>query len=197
MIQCAFDMHSNKDLRVWQATAMDSLLVYAFSWTSNACCLQFLCLHFAGIRQDVREGYDAGTAHHQKNVQWYSTMSKMPNAYRQNRRVQQNVVWQLWSVALLPLWQGDRWPWPFLVGGSKTSMMLPWHTFYARLVWQSITKSAHCRNGSCVLFELRQYSDVTSRGIWKKFKLAAGLKFNWAQSVVLSDALNVAREISR
>lgn len=40
-------------------------------------------------------------------------------------------------------------------------MIVPWHTFYARLIWQSTAKSAHCRKDGCELFELRQYSDVT------------------------------------
>jgi hypothetical protein len=39
--------------------------------------------------------------------------------------VQQDVVRQLWSVTLLPLWQGHQWLWSFLV--SHFTIRLPWY----------------------------------------------------------------------
>ena len=160
------------------------------------CMLPTICLS-AGIRQDVRQGDGAGIAHHQKIVQWYSTMSKMPNAHHQNRRVQQDVVRQLRSVALLPLWKGHQRLWSFLVGHCKASMILHWHTFYARLIWQSSTNPTTTGMNASSLSYVSIATWRNSRDIWKKYRLAAGSKFNLPQSVVPSDAPNVVREISR
>ena len=104
---------------------------------------------------------------------------------------------QLRSVALLPLWQGHQWLWSFLVGHCKASMILHWHTFYARLIWQSSTNPTTTGMNAISLSYVSIATWRNSRDIWKKYRLAAGSKFNLPQSVVPSDAPNVVREISR